>query len=193
MGFRSYTPLSNNETIVLVENNRVTNQFIAGFAGQKSFPIPTDGYLLTIRGDNTSPLDWAVGTKLNLRSITVPSDFRSYPHILGAGPLLLNNGEIILYPQGEKFNAAFIRQAASRSAIATTSNGKLIIAAVHKRPGGRGPTLLELAKIMQNLGAIDALNLDGGSSTSLYLGGQLIDRSPVTAARVHNGLGIFFR
>jgi exopolysaccharide biosynthesis protein len=41
------------------------------------------------------------------------------------------------------------------------------------------------------LGAIDALNLDGGSSTGLYLGGQLLDRSPYTAARVHNGLGIF--
>jgi exopolysaccharide biosynthesis protein len=48
-----------------------------------------------------------------------------------------------------------------------------------------------MAQIMQQLGAVDALNLDGGSSTSLALGGQLIDRSPVTAARVHNGIGIF--
>jgi len=41
------------------------------------------------------------------------------------------------------------------------------------------------------MGCIHALNLDGGSSTSLYLGGQLLDRSPNTAARVHNGIGIF--
>jgi exopolysaccharide biosynthesis protein len=44
---------------------------------------------------------------------------------------------------------------------------------------------------MQTMGCINALNLDGGSSTSLYLGGQLLDRSPNTAARVHNGIGIF--
>ena len=52
-------------------------------------------------------------------------------------------------------------------------------------------SLAEMAEIMQQLGAVDALNLDGGSSTSLALGGQLIDRSSVTAAQVHNGLGIF--
>jgi exopolysaccharide biosynthesis protein len=43
---------------------------------------------------------------------------------------------------------------------------------------------------MQQLGAIDALNLDGGSSTTLYLGGQILDRPPRTAARVHNGIGV---
>jgi len=46
---------------------------------------------------------------------------------------------------------------------------------------------------MQQLGCVDALNLDGGSSTSLYLGGQLLNPSPRTAARVHNGLGVFLK
>jgi exopolysaccharide biosynthesis protein len=41
------------------------------------------------------------------------------------------------------------------------------------------------------LGSTDALNLDGGSSTALYLGGRLINRSPRTAARVNNGIGLF--
>jgi len=46
---------------------------------------------------------------------------------------------------------------------------------------------------MQQLGAVNALNLDGGSSTTLYLGGQLLDRLPRTAARVHNGIGVFLQ
>jgi exopolysaccharide biosynthesis protein len=66
-----------------------------------------------------------------------------------------------------------------------------MIAAIHNRVGGTGPNLTETAQLMQQMGAIDALNFDGGSSTGLYLGGQLLDRSPYTAARVHNGLGIF--
>jgi exopolysaccharide biosynthesis protein len=44
---------------------------------------------------------------------------------------------------------------------------------------------------MAQLGSVDALNLDGGSSSSLYLGGRLINRHPRTAARVNNGLGLF--
>jgi len=50
-----------------------------------------------------------------------------------------------------------------------------------------------MAQILQQLGAINALNLDGGSSTTLYLGGQIIDRPPNSAARIHNGIGIFLR
>jgi exopolysaccharide biosynthesis protein len=93
--------------------------------------------------------------------------------------------------KAEQFKDAFIQQSASRSVIGTSATGTLIIATIHNRVGGRGPNLTETAQLMQQMGAIDALNFDGGSSTGLYLGGQLLDRSPYTAARVHNALGIF--
>ncbi len=188
---KAYTPLTDRETIVLVQNNRVTEQLAAGIAGERSFSIPANGYLLTIRADGAPAKNLAANARVNLKSSVVPADFAGYPQILGAGPLLLQNRQIVLNAKGEKFNQAFQRQKASRSAIATTNRKTLIIAAVHNRAGGKGPSLTELAQILQRLGAIDALNLDGGSSTSLYLGGQLIDRSPVTAARVHNGIGVF--
>jgi exopolysaccharide biosynthesis protein len=69
----------------------------------------------------------------------------------------------------------------------------MLLVAVHNRVGGQGATLAEMALILKKLGAESALNLDGGSSTSLALGGQLIDRSAVTAARVNNSLGLFIR
>jgi exopolysaccharide biosynthesis protein len=93
--------------------------------------------------------------------------------------------------KAEQFSDAFSQQMAIRSCVGTTAGGTLIIAAIHGRVGGRGPTLAETAQLMQQMGAIDALNFDGGSSTGLYLGGQLLDRSPYTAARVHNALGLF--
>jgi exopolysaccharide biosynthesis protein len=132
-----------------------------------------------------------IGTKVNLTSTTTTPEFSRYPHIIGAGPLLVENRQIVLDGLGEKFNPAFMKGQAVRSSICTTSTGNLMIAAVHNRAGGGGPTLEEQAKLMQAMGCIHALNLDGGSSTSLYLGGQLLDRSPNTAARVHNGIGIF--
>ncbi|MEA5468716.1 phosphodiester glycosidase family protein [Spirulina sp. 06S082] len=188
-----YTPLTDNETIVLVEGDRVTQQLPGGKAGQSAFPIPSGGYLLTIRGGSASSRDLAVGTQVSLESETVPPNFGNYPQIMGAGPLLLQNGQFVLNPSGEKFSNAFNGQAASRSLIGITRQGTLIIAAIHNRPGGRGPTLNELARLALRLGMMDALNLDGGSSTSFYLGGQLVDRSAVTAARVHNGIGIYLK
>jgi len=187
----TYTPLVDNEVLVVVQNGQVTGQMPGGIAGQMSFPIPTDGYLLTLRSNSTVASSLGVGTQVRIESVTTPADFSSYPHILGAGPLLLQNQQIVLDAKAEQFSDAFIQQSAIRSAIGTTASGSLIIAAVHNRSGGLGPNLSETAQLMQQLGAINALNFDGGSSTGLYLGGQLLDRSPFTAARVHNGLGIF--
>jgi exopolysaccharide biosynthesis protein len=47
-----------------------------------------------------------------------------------------------------------------------------------------GLTLDEEAQLMQSLGAVDAMNLDGGGSTSFVLGGQTINHpSDATGAR----------
>ncbi|MBD2196100.1 MULTISPECIES: phosphodiester glycosidase family protein [Calothrix] len=187
-----YTPLSDNEIILTVQKEQVITQLPGGKAGQTSFPIPPDGYLLVFRGNavNTAA-QLPIGTALNITSTTISSEFSRYPNIIGAGPLLIKNRQIVLDAKAEKFSDAFITEKAIRSGICTNSTGQLMITATHNRAGGPGPTLAEHAQLMQLLGCVDALNLDGGSSTSLYLGGQLLDRSPNTAARVHNGIGIF--
>ncbi|PSB31789.1 phosphodiester glycosidase family protein [Chlorogloea sp. CCALA 695] len=186
----NYTPLTDNETIFIVQNNTVTAQLPGGIIGKATFPIPTNGYLLVVRGNNVSI---PIGSILRLQSATIPADFAAYPQILAAGPVLIQNRQIVLDAKSEGFSDAFVREKAIRSAICTTASGNVLIAAVHNRVGGAGATLAEVARVMQQLDCTDALNFDGGSSTSLYLGGQLINRSPSTAARVHNGLGIFLQ
>ncbi|MFK0730128.1 MAG: phosphodiester glycosidase family protein [Gloeotrichia echinulata HAB0833] len=190
----TYTPLIDNEIILVVQKNQVINQLSGGKAGQTNLPIPQDGYLLTLRGNaGNAASQLPIGTTLSITSATAPAEFNSYPHIVGAGPLLVQNRQIVLNAKAEKFSDAFIAERAIRSGICTTTTGYIIIAAMHNRADGPGPTLAEHAQLMQLLGCVDALNLDGGSSTSLYLGGQLLDRSPTTAARVHNGIGIFLQ
>jgi exopolysaccharide biosynthesis protein len=187
----NYTPLSDNETIITIQNNQVTNQLAGGKAGANPVPIPQNGYLLVLRGNAINASQLPTGTTVQITSTTTPAEFSRYPHIIAAGPLLVQNRQIVLDAKAEKFSDAFIRERAVRSSICTTTAGNLIIAAVHSRAGGPGPTLAEQAQLMQTVGCVNALNLDGGSSTSLYLSGQLLDRSPNTAARVHNGIGIF--
>ncbi len=190
----TYTPLTDNETIIVVQKNQVTSQLTTAKAGENPVSIPLDGYLLTLRGKISGSASlFPTGTNLKIESATVPAEFNPYPNIIGAGPLLVQNRQIVLDAKAEKFSDAFIREKAIRSAICTTANGTVIIASTHNRAGGAGPTLAEHAQLMQKMGCVNALNLDGGSSTSLYLGGQLIDRSPSTAARVHNGIGIFLK
>ncbi len=188
----TYTPLTDNEIIAIVQNNQVTQKYAGKQAGVGAVPIPKNGYLLAFRaGAVNEAAKLSIATPISIVSSAVSPQFNRYPQILGAGPLLVKDNQIVLDAEAEKFSKAFAEQKAIRSAVCTTSNGNLIIAAVHDRAGGTGPNLTEHAQLMQKLGCVNALNLDGGSSTSLYLGGQLLDRSPDTAASVHNGIGIF--
>jgi hypothetical protein len=188
----TYTPLTNDEILLIVQNDVITNTVSGGKANTTPIPIPQNGYLLTLRGTaKTHAPKLTIGKQVNISSTIQSPNFSRFPHIIGAGPLLVKNKQIVLDGESESFSKGFIAGKAVRSGICTTTTGNLIIAAVHDRAGGRGPNLAEHAKLMQTMGCVNALNLDGGSSTSLYLGGQLLNRSPNTAARVHNGIGIF--
>ncbi|MGG6293183.1 phosphodiester glycosidase family protein [Leptolyngbya sp. AN02str] len=188
-----YTPILDAETVLVVEGDRITDRRTGGAVGQSTIPIPASGYLLVVRAEENFLAALPVGATVQLRLPTSPNDFDAFPQIMGAGPLLMQNGQIVLNAQSEGFSQAFIQQAAVRSAIGKRPNGEVMLVTVQNRIDSRGPTLQEMAQIMQQLGAVDALNLDGGSSTALLLGGQIINRSPRTAARVHNGIGVFLQ
>ncbi len=183
----NYYPLTERETGLVVQGDRVTEK-LNNLSPQNSIDIPENGYLVICR---KTDINLNIGETVNLDSVTLPGDFADYPQILGAGPLLLQNGRIVLDGNAEKFSPAFQNQQASRSAIAVSQEGKILLVAIHNRVGGRGATLGELARILLLMAAKDGLNLDGGSSTGITLGGYLLDRSAVTAAKVHNGIGIF--
>jgi len=188
-----YTPIVDNEIVVTVRDNQVATRQTLGKAGTSSVPIPADGegYLLTLRSNQSAGNSFAPGTPVLLTSQSQPPIFEQYPNVIGGGPLLIRDRRVVLNPQLEGFSTNFIEGSAPRTAVGKTADGTWIIATMHDRVGGRGPTLQETAQIMQQLGATDALNLDGGSSSSLYLGGALLNRQPRTAARVNNGIGLF--
>ena len=183
----SYTPILENEQIITVIGNQIQSQQ----AGKGlTVPIPSDGALLVLRSVAVPP-GLSPGSQIQYLARPSLPEFEAFPNILGAGPLLIDNGRIGLDALGEQFSPTFATQFADRSGIGQTADGTVLLAAAHNRVGGPGPSLGEWAQIMQQLGAVNALNLDGGSSTALYLGGQLLDRHPKTAARVQNGIGVF--
>jgi hypothetical protein len=188
---KTYTPLTDSEILVSVQNDRVLNQQTIAKANSAAIPIPPNGYLLVLRASSTLATKLAIGTAIRLETTTSPSAFDAYPQVIAAGPLLLQNRQIVLDPPAEKFSPAFAIERASRSAIAQTATGTILLVTVHAQTGGNGANLSQLAQLLQQLGAVNALNLDGGSSTTLILGGQRGDRPTANSARVHNGIGIF--
>ncbi|MEE3716626.1 phosphodiester glycosidase family protein [Tumidithrix elongata RA019] len=187
-----YTPLTENEVLVTVQGDRVVSQYQGGAVGQGQVPIPTNGYVLVVRQSPELVSQLMPGVQLKGRSVTKPTTFNTFANIVGAGPLLLKNGKVVLDAMLEQFRPPFDTQGATRSAIATTKeDGKLILATIHSTPEGILPSLLQTADILKKLGAVDALNLDGGSSSSLFLGGSIIDRDINAVAPIHNAIGIF--
>jgi hypothetical protein len=186
----TYSPIQANELIITVQQDKVTQIIPGNAAGSVDVPIPPNGYLLALRGQPERSASLSIGTTLALKRQITPAELDAYPQIIAAGPWLVQQGKVVLDAKSENFQPQFSKETAVRSAIASTNTGNILLVAVHDRSGGKGPTLLEMAQIIQQMGAVDALNLDGGSSTSLYLGGQLINRASATAARVHNAIGI---
>lgn len=184
----TYTPLTNGETIILVNGDRITGQIKS--TPDSKITIPENGYILVAR--KVPDIAARLTTGLQIRGITAvtPEAFNQFPNLIGAGPLLVKDGKKVLDAATERFLPPFDTRGAIRSAIATTNlPGQVILTTIHGTPTGTLPSLSQTAEILQKIGAINALNLDGGSSTTLYLGGKVLNRP--TIAPVHNGIGIF--
>lgn len=100
---------------------------------------------------------------------------------IGGGPQILPQNTSFEegftdYQAGEKIRDAIgTTQPNARSAIAITENGNLILAMVAQKPQSptnSGMSLEQLADFLTTLGAEKAMNLDGGSSASLYYDGK---------------------
>ena len=93
---------------------------------------------------------------------------RTEPSIIGSGPMMLQDGQRIDMGTG-----AFVTLRHPRTAIGTSGN-KVYLVTVDGRSKGNslGVNLNELANILKWLGVENALNLDGGGSTTMYIEGQ---------------------
>ncbi len=113
---------------------------------------------------------------------------------VGGGPSLITDGEVRVTTDEEVFFGTSIPKVHPRTACGYTAEGKLILLVVDGRQElSRGVNLEELAHIMHRLGCVEALNLDGGGSSTLVVNGQLINRPTggVTEREIMSALAVF--
>jgi exopolysaccharide biosynthesis protein len=96
---------------------------------------------------------------------------------LSAGPVLVVDGKMQVTSDQEVFFGTSIPDVHPRTAAGRTRDGALIVMVVDGRQMlSRGVSLEELATLMLEVGAVDALNLDGGGSSTLVVNGVLLNR-----------------
>ena len=88
--------------------------------------------------------------------------------VLASGPMMLEDGQL---SDWSSCNESFITTRHPRSAIYTKADGTVVLLTVDGRSAGNadGMSIPELAYLIKILGGEDALNLDGGGSTTLWL------------------------
>jgi hypothetical protein len=91
---------------------------------------------------------------------------------LGGYPLLLSDGETMVTNCW-----ASICGRHPRTAIGVDEEGWMLLVVVDgRRRGSVGMDLLRLANLMRRLGAVSALNLDGGGSSTMVVRGKIVNR-----------------
>lgn len=137
---------------------------------------------------------FAPGTEVSIELSLSGFDFSKATEAVAGGPMLLKAGKALISGEEEGFAAAFWNDRHPRTAIGATASGDLWLVVVDGRQAGlsRGANLNELGAIMQRLGCTDAINLDGGGSSDIVLGGMSVNRPSGGAPRpVANGILLF--
>jgi len=92
------------------------------------------------------------------------STIENYPTLMSSGPLLLHNG--IIQPQEE---IDFITKQHARTAIGIKGTIIFLVVVDGYNEAAMGMSIPELSSLMLDLGCLDALNLDGGGSSTLWI------------------------
>ena len=165
---------------------------VARVRGPGTGPVPRDGLLLTGTGDAARFLRNAAlprsraEVELTLTASGQPLDLAQQTLMVGGGPRLLRGGRVSVTakaegfapPQAPAFFGTFVAARQPRTLAGVRTDGTVLLVTVDgRRPGwSAGMTLPEAARLMQSLGARDALNLDGGGSSTMTVRGEVVNR-----------------
>jgi hypothetical protein len=152
--------------------------------------IPRDGSVLSGTGEAAEWLRAHArpGAKITI-STSITADgapLAKGTSVVNGGPRLLSNGEPditayqegFVWPENPEFYYRFGVRRNPRTLAGTTAEGNLLLVAVDGRQPDYsvGASFEESALIMQALCALEAVNLDGGGSTAMTIGEELVNQ-----------------
>jgi hypothetical protein len=182
-----YTPFFGRSTLtspdgleLVVQEGRIEK--IADRKG--SSLIPAEGFVISVTGQRRGEFLEAakvgepasLGTRTNeTESINGPN--RGDEDCVAGVPRLVRDGHVDVTWQEEKASQSFAETKHPRTAVALLKDGKFLMVTVDGRSSASsGMTLQKLAELLVELGACDAMNLDGGGSTTMFLDGKVVNQ-----------------
>ncbi|WP_156819681.1 phosphodiester glycosidase family protein [Pseudonocardia sp. HH130630-07] len=147
-------------------------------------PIPAAEQILTGRDDGAAALrGLEVGDRVTVRSELAAASGAEPRTAVGGSPILRGGAAVPGLDAG-------VRD--PRTAAGITDDGRLVLVTADGREAtSAGATLAEMAEQLRRAGAVDGVNLDGGGSSTMVVGGQVVNRPSEDAYRlVPNALGV---
>ena len=152
---------------------------------ESSVEIPRNGYVLAAHG---TMAEWAQkmllpGAKLEVALSLEPlygqqrELWKEAIDIVSGGPRLVSGGATDVQPAREQFSYEFSETWHPRTAIGRRADGKILLVTVDGRQPllSAGMSLQMLAELLVSFDATEAMNLDGGGSTTMYLLGKVVN------------------
>lgn len=146
--------------------------------GTEGTAIPRDGAVLSGRGAGARRIEdlWrrvrsgAASAEALLRLESTPEAVES----IGGSPVLVRDGR----PAFPDVATSFVRGRHPRTIVGRSASGEALLVTVDGRQPGQseGMSLADAAQLMIELGAVDAINLDGGGSTTFVKRGEVVNR-----------------
>ena len=147
--------------------------------------IPARGFVLSFGGERApEPLQLlgrGTRVRLDVSYEPVEGEPKSWllaQDIVGGAGLLIRDGRDIEDWSIERFNQGFAENRHPRTMIGTAADNTIWLVTVDGRQPelSVGMTLGELRALARRLGLVNALNLDGGGSTTMWVQGQVVNR-----------------
>ncbi len=150
----------------------VDQDFTVDVATCSQTPLTRDGGVVLSAAPSTDEatllLSLEPGTPMRLHWTF---GWRNVFDAVGGAPMLLRDGVVL-----NECNSGCGR--VPRTGVGVTAKGKILLVVVDGRQPrwSLGPTVTEFAQIMKGLGAVTALNLDGGGSSTMVVNGEVVNR-----------------
>lgn len=149
-------------------------------------------HVVVATGSHTERLkaDAVIGSTMSLPATAVQrgASAETPVHFPGAddatvngGPRLVKNGSVgpFDFSGSTTPQYAYLAPRNARTAAGITAGKELVLVVVDKKSGPKdtahGLTMAQLAEAMKNLGAADAINLDGGGSSTMWVKGAVVN------------------
>ncbi len=162
-----------------------TFRVVGGTRRQGRTKIPSKGFVLSFGGVKPPPELSGLkrGASVALTVSYEPTEGEAAPwasaqDIVGGAGLLIRDGRDVDDWRIEAFTSSFAELRHPRTMIGNDADGTIWLVTVDGRQPQTsvGMTLVELRAFAHRLGLFNALNLDGGGSTTMWVKGRVVNR-----------------